>query len=80
MTPDAQKRLRLAVGHIQEAGIDDCLIVFEGLDDKGAVRPFVLSLGSPSACLEFARYAVERLEMHRDCTVYGIDEEDCDGQ
>ena len=74
----AQKRVKLAVEHLQEAGIDDCLIVFEGLDDKGRVRPFCLQIGSPSACLEFARYAVERLENERDCTVYGVEDDEID--
>ena len=74
----AQKRIILACDHLKEAGIDDCLIVFEGADDRNRVRPFALVLGSPSACLEFARYAVERLEGARDCAVYGIEDEDED--
>lgn len=76
----AQKRIVLAVDHLKEAGIDDCLIVFEGADDRGRVRPFALVIGSPSASLEFARYAVERLEGERDIAVYGAveDEGDCE--
>lgn len=72
----AQKRIVLAVDHLKEAGIDDCLIVFEGADDQNRVRPFCLVIGSPSASLEFARYAVERLEGERDVAVYGLEDED----
>lgn len=72
----AQKRIRLAVDNLQEAGINDCLIVFEGADDKDRVRPFALVIGSKAASLEFARYAVERLEGERDIAVYGIEEDE----
>ena len=72
------KRIRLAVDHLQEAGIQDCLIVFEGMDSQEKVRPFVIRIGSPSACLEFAQFAAEYLENERDCTVYGVDESEDD--
>ena len=72
-TRAVEKRIKLAVNHLQEAGIDDCLIVFEGRDSKDKVRPFVIRMGSPSACLEFAQFSAEYLQNERDCTVYGID-------
>jgi hypothetical protein len=77
-TRAVEKRIRLAVNHLQEAGIDDCLIVFEGRDSQDKVRPFVIRMGSPSACLEFAQFSAEYLQNERDCTVYGIDEPDED--
>ena len=53
MKPEvAQHLVQQAVRNLNEAGIDDCPIVFEGLDDKDRVRPFCLKIGSPSACLE----------------------------
>jgi hypothetical protein len=72
----AAKRIKLAVNHLQEAGVEDCLIVFEGLDRDNRVRPYVIRIGSPSACLEFAQFAAEYLENERDCTVYGMDDEE----
>lgn len=79
MTPAAvKKRLHLAVEHLQEAGVRDCMIAFEGTDEDGSVHPYVLRIGSPMACLALAQFASDYLEQQRNSGIYQNEDDDED--
>lgn len=77
MTPTTE-RIKRAIDELREAGISDCVLCFEAMDETQNIAPYVIRVGSPMACLALAEFAGDYLRELRDGSIHHHIEEDED--